>query len=161
MKMSEKRFWLDEYGVIHDNEYEFNLLGEDDLVDRINELQEEKEFWKNNSYSQDSFNHILMEELNTAQEQGYEVTDPFRKLIQIEEIKIKNNKYKFTIENNEPIIYTLNDNGEIIQGYEVITMLKDLNEEIGLLSEFITAKGYSINDFNEWLKEKNEEGVMG
>lgn len=41
--MSEnKRFYLDETGI-NDKEYEFGLIGEDELVDVINELNDENE----------------------------------------------------------------------------------------------------------------------
>ena len=38
--MIEKRFYLDENGI-NDKEYEFSILSEDELVDRINELNDE------------------------------------------------------------------------------------------------------------------------
>ena len=38
--MTEKRFYLDENGI-NDKEYEFSILSEDELVDRINELNDE------------------------------------------------------------------------------------------------------------------------
>ena len=38
--MTEKRFYLDENGI-NDKEYEFSILGEEELVDRINELNDE------------------------------------------------------------------------------------------------------------------------
>lgn len=38
--MIEKRFYLDENGI-NDREYEFSILGEDELVDIINELNDE------------------------------------------------------------------------------------------------------------------------
>ena len=37
-----KRFYLDENGI-NDREYEFSILGEDELVDIINELNDENE----------------------------------------------------------------------------------------------------------------------
>lgn len=40
--MTEKRFYLDENGI-NDREYEFSILGEDELVDIINELNDENE----------------------------------------------------------------------------------------------------------------------
>ena len=40
--MSEKRFYLDKNGI-KDREYEFSLLGEDELVDIINGLVDENE----------------------------------------------------------------------------------------------------------------------
>lgn len=44
--MTEKRFYLDENGI-NDREYEFSVLGEDELVDIINELAEENQRLKN------------------------------------------------------------------------------------------------------------------
>ena len=41
IRMTEtKRFYLDENGI-NDREYEFSILGEDELVDIINELNDE------------------------------------------------------------------------------------------------------------------------
>jgi len=40
--MSEKRFYLDENGI-NDRKYGFSVLGEDELVDIINELNDENE----------------------------------------------------------------------------------------------------------------------
>ena len=40
--MTKKRFYLDENGI-NDREYEFSILGEDELVDIINELNDENE----------------------------------------------------------------------------------------------------------------------
>lgn len=44
--MSEKRFYLDENGI-NDKEYEFSLLGEDELVDIINRIVDENEQLRN------------------------------------------------------------------------------------------------------------------
>ena len=38
--MTNKRFYLDENGI-NDREYEFSILGEDELVNIINELNDE------------------------------------------------------------------------------------------------------------------------
>ena len=43
-----KRFYLDENGI-NDREYEFSILGEDELVDIINELNEENEQLKHDA----------------------------------------------------------------------------------------------------------------
>ena len=43
--MTEKRFYLDENGI-NDREYEFSILGEDELVDIINELNDENKWLK-------------------------------------------------------------------------------------------------------------------
>lgn len=40
--MTEKRFYLDENGI-NDREYEFSVLGEDELVDIINGIVDENE----------------------------------------------------------------------------------------------------------------------
>jgi hypothetical protein len=50
--------------------------------DLLNTLHEEKEYWKFNCCSQDSFNSILFNELDIAQQQGYEVSDSFKKLME-------------------------------------------------------------------------------
>lgn len=39
--MTEKRFYIDDYGVINDKEYEFSVLDEDELVNIINGIVEE------------------------------------------------------------------------------------------------------------------------
>lgn len=44
--MTEKRFYLDENGI-NDREYEFSVLGEDELVDIINELNDENQQCEN------------------------------------------------------------------------------------------------------------------
>ena len=61
-----KRFYLDENGI-NDREYEFSILGEDELVDIINDLNDEneqlkkeKEFWKSDACSLSSLNSILL-----------------------------------------------------------------------------------------------------
>ena len=53
-----------------------------EICDLLNTLHDEKEFWKSNCCSQSSFNSILLNELSIAQEQGYEVSDPFKKLME-------------------------------------------------------------------------------
>ena len=75
------------------------------MKDLMNELYEEKEYWKSSCCSQDSFNSILLNELDVAREQGYSVSDPFKKLIgecgdeyenlrNNEELKKENKKFK-------------------------------------------------------------------
>ena len=57
-----------------------------DMCKKMNELNDEKEFWKSMCCSQSNFNQILLNELDIAQEQGYEVSNPFKKLIEKKEI---------------------------------------------------------------------------
>lgn len=52
--MTKKRFYLDENGI-NDKEYEFSVLGEDELVEIINELHEE-----NIEYKQELDNIYLL-----------------------------------------------------------------------------------------------------
>ena len=60
-----------------------------DFLDYVNELsyeneqlKEEKECWKSNAYNYSNFINILLHELDIAQEKGYEVSDPFKKLME-------------------------------------------------------------------------------
>ena len=70
-------------------DFDYNeLLGTNDLLDELNrlsdeneQLQKEKESWKSSACNNSSFNSILLHELDIAQEQGYEVSDPFKKLM--------------------------------------------------------------------------------
>ena len=88
-----KRFYLDENGI-NDREYEFSILGEDELVDIINDLNDEneqlkkeKEFWKSDACSLSSLNSILSNELSIAQEQGYEPSIPYKEYITSRQIE--------------------------------------------------------------------------
>ena len=88
-----KRFYLDENGI-NDREYEFSILGEDELVDIINDLNDEyeqlkkeKEFWKSDACSLLSLNSILSNELSIAQEQGYEPSIPYKEYITSRQIE--------------------------------------------------------------------------
>ena len=88
-----KRFYLDENGI-NDREYEFSILGEDELVDIINDLNDEneqlkkeKEFWKSDACSLSSLNSILLNELSIAQEQGYEPSIPYKEYITSRQIE--------------------------------------------------------------------------
>jgi len=57
----------------------------DEQLDRQNqaliELKKEKERWKSIACNNSSFNSILLHELDIAQEQGYKLSDPFKKLM--------------------------------------------------------------------------------
>ena len=54
----------------------------EEIVDLLNELYEEKEYWKGNACNNSNFINILLHELDIAQKEGYEVSDPFEKLIE-------------------------------------------------------------------------------
>ena len=45
------------------------------------QLKKEKESWKSSACNNLSFNSILLHELDIAQEQGYKLSDPFKKLM--------------------------------------------------------------------------------
>lgn len=54
---------------------EFNKLAKEN-----NELKQEIEFWKGVACNNLNFNQILLHELDVVQEQGYMVSDPFKKI---------------------------------------------------------------------------------
>lgn len=60
------------------NEYESNF---EDIVTLMNDLNCEMRCWKNIAVTQSDFNQILLKELDIAVEQGYEVSDPFKKFM--------------------------------------------------------------------------------
>lgn len=55
--MTEKRFYLDENGI-NDKEYEFSILSEDELVDRINELNDENKLAYKDQHNTEKFRGI-------------------------------------------------------------------------------------------------------
>ena len=57
-------------------------LGYVEIIVLLNELHEEKEYWKGNACNNSNFVNILLHELDIAQEKGYEVSDPFKKLME-------------------------------------------------------------------------------
>ena len=57
-----------------------NLLNQ--LNDENKQLKQKKENWKSVACSNTSFNSILLNELSIAQEQGYKVSDPFKRLME-------------------------------------------------------------------------------
>lgn len=48
----------------------------------LNELHDEKEAWKQSCCSNSNFNSILLHELDIAQEQGFEVSNPFKQFLE-------------------------------------------------------------------------------
>ena len=59
-------------------EYE-DALGR--LEEENEQLKKEKESWKSIACNNSSFNSILLHELDIAQEQGYKLSNPFKKLM--------------------------------------------------------------------------------
>ena len=91
--MTEKRYYIGSGVTICDSSKGgsdgFNLITQYQAVDLLNQLSEEneqlkqeKEKWKSSACSNASFNSIVLNELSIAQEQGYEVSDPFKKLME-------------------------------------------------------------------------------
>lgn len=86
--MAEKRYFkenfLDEYAIkkediiiaVVDSGSNANRI-----CDELNALNDEKENWKSIACDTSSFNTILLHELDVAKEQGYAVSDPFKKLM--------------------------------------------------------------------------------
>lgn len=90
--MTEKRFVYDDFDdVIKDTytqkEYNYHIGELELIVEEINNLHEEKEYWKGNACNNINFVNILLHELDIAQEKGYEVSDPFKKLMKEELIE--------------------------------------------------------------------------
>ena len=48
----------------------------------MNELNDEKESWKQSCCSNSNFNSILLHELDIAREQGFEVSNPFKQFLE-------------------------------------------------------------------------------
>lgn len=92
--MTDKRYSLiNDYGDYHikkgDEELCYDLCNQtmakenwNNVLKELNALHEEKEFWKSSACSTSNFNQILLNELDVAQEQGYEVSNPFKKLLE-------------------------------------------------------------------------------
>ena len=54
----------------------------EDLCLLLNELNDEKEAWKQSCCTYSNFNSILLHELDIAQEQGFEVSNPFKQFLE-------------------------------------------------------------------------------
>lgn len=54
----------------------------EDLCLLLNELNDEKEAWKQSCCSYSNFNSILLHELDIAIEQGFEVSNPFKQFLE-------------------------------------------------------------------------------
>ena len=86
--MTEKRFTLEEFGLNFIVNANGRNLTAKQTVDKLNqlyeeneELKKENEKWKSIACDNSSFNSILLHELDIAQEQGYKLSDPFKKLM--------------------------------------------------------------------------------
>ena len=88
--MTGKRFTIKrkdlKYAKILENDKDltgyFFITQAEFICDKWNELHEEKEYWKGNACSNSNFVNILLHELDLAQEKGYEVSDPFKKIME-------------------------------------------------------------------------------
>ena len=63
-------------------------------------------------------------------------------------------RYVYVIDNGEDTIYDLSVK-EILNMPDVETVLNELDNEVTLLCKFMLSKGYTLDDYNEWLV--NEE----
>ena len=66
-----------------------DCLEAEEIVDLLNELHDEneqlkqqKEVWKQICCTTSNFNSILLHELDIAQEQGFEVSNPFKRFLE-------------------------------------------------------------------------------
>ena len=71
-----------EIGEYIDENHTDRPLMNNEVCELLNELHEEKEYWKGNACDNWNFVNILFNELDIAQEKGYEVSDSFKKLIE-------------------------------------------------------------------------------
>ena len=93
-KMTEKRFiYKIKNGTMIIIDKKDNVLIRDkyracDYLNRLNDeneqLKKENGKWKSIAYANSSFNSILLHELDIAKEQGYTVSDPFKKLLGVD-----------------------------------------------------------------------------
>lgn len=92
--MTEKRFCKGEYTycrydiceIVKDDEPICTVALEDadfiiEILNENEQLKKEKESWKSSACNNSSFNSILLHELDIAQEQGYKLSNPFKKLM--------------------------------------------------------------------------------
>ena len=73
--------------VIHDSKKKYTFPVLDSTLNymfckALNELNDEKEAWKQSCCSNSNFNSILLHELDIAQEQGFEVSNPFKQFLE-------------------------------------------------------------------------------
>ena len=94
--MTEKRYKLEQWtssslyysfpdGNLHHSIGEVIARVENDLNSLYNDneqLKKEKGRWKSIACTNSSFNSILLHELDIAKEQGYTVSEPFKKLME-------------------------------------------------------------------------------
>lgn len=133
---------------------EFNKLAEENK-----ELKQKIEFWKGAACDNSSFNQILLHELDIAQEQGYVVSDPFKKIQDenlfqyILDLLMKSDFIGFRIINPSP------------KDMEKIRYLYELGFIIGYTNEYgvpvkkVTGKMDLGNRLSTFIKEGNENEV--
>ena len=73
--------------VIHDSEKEHTFPVLDSTLNymfckALNELNDEKEVWKQSCCSYSNFNSILLHELDIAREQGFKVSNSFKQFLE-------------------------------------------------------------------------------
>ena len=118
----------------------------------MNELNDEKEAWKQSCCSNSNFNSILLHELDIAREQGFEVSNPFKQFLEDRgDVEMTENK-RFKIVDEQFISYYGGT------GYKIS------NEECGFWlwhnkneSQKVCDKLNSILDENRQLKQYNTE----
>ena len=77
-----KRFLIDDAGELIDlNNHKFIDYG-DECCKLLNELNDEKEAWKQSCCSYSNFNSVLLYELDIARERGFEVSNPFKQFLE-------------------------------------------------------------------------------
>ena len=86
-----KRFYLDESGI-NDREYEFSVLGEDELVDIINELNDENKVLKATNGEMEDYLARIEEEIQQFKKENKQLKQELQKIYEIATIvrSIKN-----------------------------------------------------------------------
>ena len=141
--MTAKRFYLDENGI-NDREYEFSILGEDELVDIINELNDENAKLK-------IFLKAVNEELDLAN-RDYDTLEEENKALQ----------QKLHLIHMSSMFNTLKSfKGDISKRYkynEKTDMIYDTANHYGEYNKVLDKKDITmlLNEYNTLLEESNE-----
>ena len=53
--------------------------GESDILTRLNNIEEEKEYWKHSCLSVENENMVLKHEIQAVTKEGYKLSEPFRR----------------------------------------------------------------------------------
>lgn len=83
-----------------DNEERVRTRSIKDCCEMLNELNEEKKFWKKNCCFESNYVHILYCELNRIENEGYELSDTYKK------------RMRNLIKERENLNYLLNEDEE-------------------------------------------------